>query len=76
MTVQNRSTWIKGSLIVAVVGVIVAAFVYLGVSRAADSPEAPKGSVYYKGRMAADIESEAHDPRKKAANQAPPTARK
>jgi hypothetical protein len=65
MESPNHSAWIKGGLLVAVSCAIVAGLAYLGRS-SQDSPKPPAGSVYYKGRMAADIESEAHDPRRKA----------
>lgn len=60
---SNRS--VKVGLLVAAGCLVVAGLAYLGLSAKGDeAPTTPKGSVYYQGQMAADIESASHDPRK------------
>ncbi|HEY3779755.1 MAG TPA: hypothetical protein VGL56_01635 [Fimbriimonadaceae bacterium] len=61
---QNTDSWVKGGLLGVASLAIIGGIVYLSCGREGTSVSAPPaGSVYYKGKMNADIESEAHDPR-------------
>ena len=65
MEKKKPSNLIKISLIVGGTLVVIAGVLYFGQAAKDASPTLPSTGIYYKGRMAADIESENHDPRRK-----------
>jgi len=74
----SNSNSLKKGLLIAGGCLIVFAAIYMGVSNRPETPQPPAGSSYYKGTMAGDLISQAHDPRNKAhkAANAPPVNNK